>query len=86
MCLLIVACQTEVNVPQVLQQQLLSLKKSPGQRKSKAQDPGLNVKSILLPMELRLVLQGAVVKFEHHSLEVLLHFTPAKMLPRFKPH
>lgn len=49
------------------------LKKPKGQHKPKApQGVGSGVQSRLLPMELRLVLQGAVVKFEHHPLEVSL--------------
>ena len=56
---------------QVLQEHLKMLKKPKDQHK--AQNPsgvGSGVQSLLLPMELRLVLQGAVVKFEHHPLEV----------------
>lgn len=63
---------------QVLQERLKVLKKPKGEHKPKAlQGVGSSMQSLLLPMELRLVLQGAVVKFEHHPLEVSLPPLPA---------
>ena len=57
---------------QVLQEHLKLRKKPKVQRKPETPlGVGSGIQSLLLPMELRLVLQGAVVKFEHHPLEVL---------------
>ena len=58
---------------QVLQEHLRALKNPKGLHKLDT-PPGVGsgMQSMLLPMELRLVLQGAVVKFEHHPLEVSL--------------
>lgn len=56
---------------QVLQEHLKMTKKPKVQHKPQTPSGvGSGVQSLLLPMELRLVLQGAVVKFEHHPLEV----------------
>ena len=55
---------------QVLNEHLQMPKKPKGQPKSKARRPQLDVQALLLPLELRLVLQGATVKFEHHPMEV----------------
>ena len=46
------------------------LKKPKDHAKGKASTPRLDVQALLLPLELRLVLQGATVKFEHHPMEV----------------
>ena len=57
---------------QVLNEHLQMLKKPKDQAKSKgkARHTRLDVQALLLPLELRLVLQGATVKFEHHPMEV----------------
>lgn len=62
----------------MLEEHLQMPKKPKGANKPKSPDSlkapqGLasGIESLLLPMELRLVLQGAVVKFEHHPLEVI---------------
>ena len=56
---------------QVLQEHLQMLKKPKVQHKHGTPSRvGSDMQSLLLPMELRLVLQGAVVKFEQHPLEV----------------
>ena len=57
-------------VLQVLQEHLLLMKQPKTQVKRQAKKAGINVKALLLPLELRLVLQGAEVKFEHHPMEV----------------
>lgn len=58
---------------QVLKQCLGSLQQpKPVVRQKKARRAGLDPKALLLPLELRLVLQGAEVKFEHHPMEVRL--------------
>lgn len=67
------ACSSRAGVfaMQVLQEHLKMLKKQKVQHKlEKPLGSGSGIQSLLLPMELRLVLQGAVVKFEHHPLEV----------------
>lgn len=55
---------------QVLNEHLNQLKKPKDQTRRKVKHAGLDVKSLLLPLELRLALQGATVKFEHHPMEV----------------
>ncbi|KAL0027199.1 hypothetical protein WJX77_002651 [Trebouxia sp. C0004] len=57
---------------QVLHEHLNTLKKHKDQATRKVKRAGLDVKSLLLPLELRLVLQGTIVKFEHHPMEAWL--------------
>ncbi|KAL0047867.1 hypothetical protein WJX82_001975 [Trebouxia sp. C0006] len=57
---------------QVLNEHLNQVKKPKDQTIRKVKRAGLDVKSLLLPLELRLVLQGATVKFEHHPMEAWL--------------
>ena len=64
--------------PQVLQEHLQLPKKSKGgdntpDSRKVPRGLGMDIETLLLPLELRLVLQGAVVKFEHHPLEVSPH-------------
>ncbi|KAL0030048.1 hypothetical protein WJX79_003167 [Trebouxia sp. C0005] len=57
---------------QVLNEHLSQLKKPKHQTRRKVKRTGLDVKSLFLPLELRLVLQGATVKFDHHPMEAWL--------------
>lgn len=61
--------QLELSV-QVLQKQMGLLKKPKDKAKRTVKRASVDIKSLLLPLELRLVLQGATVKFEHHPMEV----------------
>ena len=60
---------------QVLQQHLGLLKKPKTKIRRQAKKAGIDVKALLLPMELRLVLQGAEAIFEHHPMEVSFHLS-----------
>ena len=49
--------------------------------KRKVNNASLDIKALLLPLELRLVLEGATVKFEHHPMEVGPHPISPNLTP-----
>lgn len=55
---------------QVLKSYLSALKRPKGPATAKSTAAALDVQRLILPMEVRLSLRGATVRFEHHPLEV----------------